>query len=160
MLHGMGEISRMNSIGFTGTRNGLKDVQRYALLRIIRDSKFNEIHIGDCIGADDECINLIQLWAPDVVLVGHPPDLPALRAYRRYNIEHAPNPYLDRNRDIVDESELLIACPAGPEELRSGTWSTVRYARKTGKPVIIIYPNGKIVRQENKQPKKGKTHHQ
>ena len=51
-----------------------------------------------------------------------------------------PKPYLDRNRDIVDACEVLLATPDGPERLRSGTWSTVRYARKIGKPVEVRLP--------------------
>jgi predicted Rossmann fold nucleotide-binding protein DprA/Smf involved in DNA uptake len=48
-------------------------------------------------------------------------------------------PYLDRNKDIVRVSIGLIAAPkTNKEEQRSGTWSTVRYATKTGKPLIIL----------------------
>jgi len=49
-------------------------------------------------------------------------------------------PYPVRNRDIVDESDMMVACPGGPEELRSGTWSTIRYAHKQGKEVLILMP--------------------
>jgi hypothetical protein len=56
-------------------------------------------------------------------------------------------PYLDRNKDIVRETASLIAAPAEPEEqLRSGTWSTVRFARKQGKPVFLILPDGTVRR--------------
>jgi bifunctional non-homologous end joining protein LigD len=37
--------------------------------------------------------------------------------------------------------------PAEPEEqLRSGTWSTVRFAKKQGKPVFLILPDGTVKR--------------
>jgi bifunctional non-homologous end joining protein LigD len=37
--------------------------------------------------------------------------------------------------------------PAEPEEqLRSGTWSTVRFAKKQGKPVFVILPDGTVKR--------------
>ena len=59
--------------------------------------------------------------------------------------------YLKRNRAIVKRSDILIATPGQREEiLHSGTWSTVRYARKKGIPIWKIYPNG-IVETENKQ---------
>jgi len=32
----------------------------------------------------------------------------------------------------------MIAAPSGPETLRSGTWSTVRYARSKAKEVYIL----------------------
>ena len=57
---------------------------------------------------------------------------------------YAEKRYLERNRDIVDACDILIACPRTlKEELRSGTWATVRYARKVGKPVAILWNNGK-----------------
>ena len=56
-------------------------------------------------------------------------------------------PYLDRNKDMVRETAWLIAAPAEPEEqLRSGTWSTIRFARKLGKPVFLIFPDGTVNR--------------
>lgn len=51
--------------------------------------------------------------------------------------------YLDRNHDIVDEVDMLIATPKEyDEQLRSGTWATVRYAEKKDKTIIFIYPDG------------------
>lgn len=50
--------------------------------------------------------------------------------------------YLDRIKDIVDMSDILIATPESVKEvLRSGTWSTVRYAKRAGKEVIICNPD-------------------
>ena len=55
-------------------------------------------------------------------------------------------PYLDRNKDIVLETQTLVATPAETtEQLRSGTWSTVRYARKLKRPAVLILPDGTIV---------------
>jgi hypothetical protein len=58
---------------------------------------------------------------------------------------HEPKPYRVRNRDIVRDTETLIATPSEPVELlRSGTWSTVRFARKLGRAVWVILPNGNL----------------
>jgi len=48
--------------------------------------------------------------------------------------------YLERNLDIVKNSSLLIACPINKnkEELRSGTWSTIRKARKHKLTIYIL----------------------
>ncbi len=57
-----------------------------------------------------------------------------------------PEKPLDRNKKLVDDGEILVATPAElNEERRSGTWSTIRYARKTDKPIIIIFPNGHVL---------------
>lgn len=43
----------------------------------------------------------------------------------------------------------MIATPSSKEEeLRSGTWSTVRYARKLRRPVTLIYPDGSVVEEK------------
>ena len=44
----------------------------------------------------------------------------------------------------MDNSDILIATPKEKEEqLRSGTWATIRYAKKTKKIVFLVYPDGK-----------------
>lgn len=46
---------------------------------------------------------------------------------------------LARNRRIVAAVDVLIAAPeTDREELRSGTWATIRYARAAGKPVVML----------------------
>jgi hypothetical protein len=49
------------------------------------------------------------------------------------------------NRDIVDATTALISAPNGHDARRSGTWSTVRYARRLGRVVTVIMPNGGVV---------------
>lgn len=61
-----------------------------------------------------------------------------------YGIEYEPDWEPKRNHDIVDATEWLIATPKKFEEIRSGTWATVRYAKKVKKPVTIIWPDGSI----------------
>lgn len=57
------------------------------------------------------------------------------------NIEYPVKPPLKRNYDIVDACDILLAAPRTlTEELRSGTWATIRYARKTGKKYLILAP--------------------
>lgn len=48
--------------------------------------------------------------------------------------------YMKRNDALVEHCDILLAFPETPEEQRrSGTWATVRRARKAGKEVHI-YP--------------------
>jgi len=106
-----------------------------------------EFHHGDCIGADSEAHDIAILCGYTVVL--HPPTNPAKRAWRDVpqHLKRTKKPYLARNQDIVTETASLIAAPADPvEQLRSGTWSTVRFARQRGKPVLLILPDGTVKR--------------
>jgi len=50
-------------------------------------------------------------------------------------------------RDFVNECDVLIAAPGEFVERKrgSGTWGTVRYARKLGRPLVIIWPDGVVV---------------
>jgi hypothetical protein len=136
-------------IGFTGTRHGCTFAQLLGLGEVIEELKPKETHSGDCVGADLEFIKKIEEYELDnnhsVYTVSHPPINSSLRAEYRYNHQCQPRPYLDRNKDIVDSCDLLIACPHTKEEGAGGTWHTVRYARKQKKPIIIIYPDGAYV---------------
>lgn len=58
--------------------------------------------------------------------------------------EYEHEPYLARNREIVNASDLMIAAPFEYfEEMRgSGTWATIRYTQRRRKTLIIVWPNG------------------
>ena len=130
-------------VGFTGNREGMSDGQYNTIKNLLMAGQPKELHLGDCIGADASAFE-IGVRA-DLRLIGHPPDLPGLRKFYTYAEERPKKPYLDRNHDIVDETDILIACPKETEEvIRSGTWATVRYAEKIGKTVLLIYPSGRI----------------
>ena len=78
-------------------------------------------------------------------IVIHPPKYNTMRAFCKSDFILPTKDYLERNQDIVDSCDILIAFPATEtEDLRSGTWATIRYARKQNKKIIIINTNGKI----------------
>lgn len=57
-------------------------------------------------------------------------------------------PPLERNKDIVNAIDVLVTTPRlHTEELRSGTWATVRYARKMKRHIFIVWPNGKTTEE-------------
>lgn len=142
----------MTTIGFSGTQVGCTVPQSRALLLLFREYDLAILHQGDCVGADilAHC-HALRLGA-SVVL--HPPENPKLRAFSPMlpgEIVWPLKGYLDRNKDIVEESEILVATPKEelggadhPDHLRSGTWSTVRCALKLHRPVYIIRPSGTV----------------
>lgn len=135
----------MRIVGFTGTRRGLTAAQRDSLRREL--GNVTRFHHGDCVGADAEAhaiASALGAWR-----VSHPA-AHAQRAFTENDEERDPRPPLDRNHDIVDDSDELIACPgAYLEECRSGTWATVRYLRRSApeKRLTIIWPNGSLKRE-------------
>lgn len=120
---------------------------RELLLRARQRWDVPVLRIGDCVGADEEVYDLAR-EVGGFYLIGHPPVNPRKRAFRDYDLEMEPEEYLIRNRRMVDGSGRLIAAPGeGNEVLRSGTWSTVRYARKLGVPTQLVLPNGEVLEQ-------------
>lgn len=113
------------NIGFTGTRKGMSKEQirqlEDVLVWLMDDSRSQDFHHGAAEGADSQ--------AADISFkIGY------------FEIPHpAGNDPLGRNKKIVELSDVLIAAPAtNIEELRSGTWATVRYARAAKLPVIML----------------------
>ena len=134
----------MSAIGFTGTQEGLTKQQtqvlKEALEYYIELGWHTQFHHGDCIGADREFHNLAKEYGFYIVL--HPPDISTKRAFcSDVRFTYPVKPYLERNHDIVNSSDVLIVCPKTKEEvIRSGTWATYRYANKLNKSILLVEP--------------------
>lgn len=134
-------------LGFTGTRFGMAEQQRATVEALLRHLHPDELHEGDCIGADNQATNIMaDLYGSDHV-VCHPPLDAEHRAYNlRYREARLPLTHFARNRQIVTETQMLLAVPCVfHEEAKGGTWYTVRYARKMGRDVVIVWPDGKML---------------
>lgn len=135
--------------GFTGTQRGMTAKQKTATRHLLAGMNPCEFHHGDCIGADADAHELFRELKRGKVII-HPPTNSSKRALCKGNVILAPLPYLDRNKEIVINSDVLIACPGEFEEqLRSGTWSTVRFARKQMRPIFIVFPDGTVKSEED-----------
>ena len=138
-------------VGFTGTRRQLRQQQAERLWRELL--KINEehervmLHHGDCVGADS-LVHLMVTLSHELahwVTMIHPPEVDRHRAYCDGDYICPPQPYLRRNKEIARRCDILLATPlTDREQVRSGTWATIRYARKFGKPIVIIYPHGEV----------------
>ena len=134
-------------IGFTGTREGINERQieclYNAFMALTMTGQEIEFHHGDCIGADKQAHFIAACFGARTI--GHPPIDERLRAYTINDQNFAPKPYGDRNKDIVDCSALIIACPLTDEEqMRSGTWQTLRYAATRTKQCHVFGPTKDI----------------
>lgn len=135
-------------VGFTGTSRGASPFQLAALeekLKALQADGFDELHHGQCIGADEQAAAIAKKLGFRVV--SHPGTIrdPKNTMYRSdfagNDETREARPTVQRDHDIVDETEMMLATPPTREELlRSGTWTTVRYARKVGRLVELILP--------------------
>lgn len=129
-------------IGFTGTREGMTDRQRTAFKALLIGHA-GPFHHGDCVGADEQAAGLAR--DAGLRIIGHPPTDGRLRAHYPSDENFDPRPYLDRNRDIVDASRVVIAAPKEmAEAAKGGTWATIRYARKRGVALWVVLPDGTV----------------
>jgi hypothetical protein len=144
-------------VGFTGTSQGMTDIQKVRLERILFElfhadqSSSTEFHHGDCVGADEEADEIAESIGYTRVI--HPPINPYKRAHCQTKIIWEPKEYLVRNHDIVNCSNIMIACPKEAHEvLRSGTWATIRFANKfPEKDKYLITPSGTVFRFHRKK---------
>ncbi len=134
-------------VGFTGSSEGMTEEQAKALwawLGLLKqelktDDEEMEFHHGDCVGADADADDLARIRKYKTV--AHPPINEYKRAFKKSDVILEAKEYMARNRDIAKVCDVLIATPKEAEEIvRSGTWSTVRKARKFGKEVIVLSP--------------------
>ena len=148
-------------LGFTGTQSGMSDFQKEEFRKLLFHYKVTELLHGDCIGSDEEANN-IGVQEGIKVFTIHPPTNPSKRSFcfdyeglTKFNhiltefkdidgmhVRWQPvKPYLERNINIVEACEVLIATPKEyVHTLRSGTWQTIRHCWKIKKHVVIIPP--------------------
>ncbi len=134
-------------IGFTGTQQGMTLEQKQRVGRILKEIGPYKVHHGMCVGADKNFHDISRRQG--LYIVGHPGVTKDGRVWQRADCdvdEIEPEiPFLERNQIIVDMIDVLIATPGEFEEqLRSGTWSTIRKAHKAHKKTIIIFPDGSV----------------
>jgi hypothetical protein len=140
-------------VGFTGTRQGMTPAQK----RVVKDllgelSPVRVVH-GDCVGADADFHAIAtELGIPIYLRPGHNVrgESPTRAYCEGADYAYLSRNYLQRDEDIVKDADkgdgVLIACPSGMNEvLRSGTWATIRRARKRHVPQYIVGPDGVLI---------------
>ena len=106
---------------------------------------FRRLRHGDCIGADEQFARLAKKVGFYLIAhPGHPTD-PTETKYRAFvevnDVTLEPEPFLVRDKKMVENAALLLAAPFQDYEVqRSGTWTTVRYARDVWEiPIRYLY---------------------
>lgn len=137
-------------VGFTGTRWGMTMQQKDAVHQMLKDLAALVrpgrvvAHHGDCVGADSNFHDLAR--DVNAYTIGHPPTSLELRANRTFDQVRPPLGHLARNRRIVLEAQVMIATPfESTRQTRGGTWYTIDHARKVGRKVVVVLPDGSVM---------------
>ena len=128
-------------IGVTGTREGACDKQLFEIIDFFETLKGTdvELHHGDCTGVDIEVAALARAYNWKIVC--HPPVKTETQGFFGGDEVREPKGYLERDRNIVDSTDLLLVVPLQTEwQPKGGTWYTHDYAKKKGKPVMLFWP--------------------
>ena len=136
-------------LGFTGTRKGWTPQQAFAVRDCLASLPDEAVH-GGAIGADESFDTLLRQNG----FVGNKILIYAMENRQRFWLDHVPvglrlqgcsGSPLARNLLIIKVCNHLLATPATDHEVRrSGTWATVRYARKARKPITLVFPDGNV----------------
>ena len=103
-------------LGMSGSREGMTPDALNYLKKFVEMNEINEVHHGDCKGADKEFHDFFssknQRYGFSIVkIVIHPPIKTYYRAYCKSEFIKPEKDYVERNKDIVDETDMLIAFP-------------------------------------------------
>lgn len=132
-------------VGFTGTRDGMTAKQKAVVLAALITLHPTHARHGLCVGADENFHNLCRELG--IYIIGHPGvddhGKSPFRAHCDVDEMEPELPYHERNDNIIDGCDVLMVTPIGFEEqIRSGTWSTVRKARERKRTIFMVFPDG------------------
>lgn len=136
-------------IGFSGTRQGMTNDQVLHVHMLLGDLRYagaSQVTHGMCQGADQQfhdmakALGYFTIGVPGVMDDGQP----YMRAKVECDMVMPEKPFLIRNLQIVREADLMLVTPKemGERFKGSGVWASIRYTRKAGKPLVILYPDG------------------
>ncbi len=141
-------------LGFTGTRHGMSPKQlSFVEWFVITQTPMAVFHAhhGDCSGADEQFHAACRNTGGRAFVEVHAPIQRGLRAFCQGDQSHEPEPFMARNAAIVSASQILIAAPLQDvPQLRGGSWSTIRMARRallggTLKELYVVGRDGQLL---------------
>ena len=134
--------------GETGSRHGATNAQLVSVVWLWYKYGIYSLHNGDCKGFDSQTFFMAKAFGAELIM--HPPKNGEWRAWNGTDdktVTMLPvGDYFVRDRAIVNVAEVMVAASrfSVEPEHGGGTWFTINYTRKQGKPLAIIWPNGFI----------------
>lgn len=134
-------------VGVTGSRYGNTTAQLHTLRSWLIEhlTEIESLHHGCCDGFDT--MVSYQAHSLGIPMEYHPPKIKTHQMVFPNGgwdgVWWPEKEYRERNTDIVNICDVLIAGPKEDvEEVRSGTWSTLRYAKSIGKEYKVLRKMG------------------
>lgn len=138
-------MKQINKVGVTGTRYGMNDSQiknAVVHLKLFKNTDV-ELHHGDCIGVDKQIAKIAKYF--NYKIICHPPLKREYRAFTSYDEIKKEFSHFQRNRNIVNYSDIILVIPLqNNHQNNGGTWYTFDYALKIKKPIILLTPDGNV----------------
>lgn len=117
--------------------------QRLAVRSLLVALMPDKVLHGGCVGADDDFDEIASEFQLPIGV--YPSTVYSKWGKRRSPTVQSPQSPLVRNKLMAYSCNVLIATPKEYNEvIRSGTWATVRYARKYHKRIYLVFPDGSI----------------
>lgn len=133
----------MMMVAITGTRQGLSLQQKATLELWLAFHPLNCLCHGAAYGTDEYLAVRANEGTHVIAFPCNLKGQTSEKAIQASDEVFDAEPPLERNRAMVDYAMELIAFPRlMEEEQRSGTWATIRYARRRNVPVTIFWPDG------------------
>jgi hypothetical protein len=133
-------------VGFIGSRNPPSNAQIAWLYSAFESGGIEELHCGQCVGGDPIAYRAAVEVGLAVVI--HPPTNPRLLApdiVKRPGVAFLPaEPFPNLSRNLVGDTDGILALPTSPESDKGNTWYTVHYAEFLNKPVVICFQHGAV----------------
>lgn len=111
------------NIGFTGHRNRIADPD--SIRKILKNYPGCTVIHGGALGFDAQADEISREMGNACVVIR--PD------YKTFHPKRAP---LERNKTIIERSDLIVACYDGRKT--GGTYQAISYAKKLGKRVVLL----------------------
>lgn len=161
------EVGTLFHLGVSSTRDHVPYDQRIAIRRQVISlidqtvesiSPFAIIaHHGDRVNGDAYFHTVLseikgRISTP-ILIEAHPHTVRRYRAFCSADYVHETRSVLKAQQDIVDHSQLILVAPNSFKRVPYGeTWYTVECAEKKNIPVIIIYPDGRVLPSTEPHP--------
>lgn len=149
-------LTTVYEIAVTGTQEGMTRGQEWTLIGLWLPLAQNpldhlvvKLHHGDCVGVDSEANEIARElgFKTEAWPYEREDRINKKRAFSQVDVCNLPTADpMERNYKIaLAGKDGLYALPKEMDEVvRSGTWSTVRRARKLERKIWIIRPDGSV----------------